>query len=50
MNSRLKDVNALFDRARPLVGQHAPEIQKYGMIVRLPNALSEEACAASVQT
>src|ERR1700736_2843323 len=34
-------------RARPLVGQHAPEIQPYGTIARLPNALSENVCAES---
>ena len=34
-------------RARPLVGQRAPEIQPYGTIARLPNALSENVCADS---
>jgi starvation-inducible DNA-binding protein len=33
--------------ARPLVGQRAPEIQPYGTIARLPNALSENVCAES---
>jgi starvation-inducible DNA-binding protein len=33
--------------ARPLVGQRAPEIQPYGTIARLPNALSENLCAES---
>jgi starvation-inducible DNA-binding protein len=36
-------------RARPLVGQKAPEIQPYGTIVKLPIALSEKACALSVE-
>src|SRR3982074_2202443 len=36
-------------RARPLVGQKAPEIQPYGTIVKLPIALSEKACAQSVE-
>jgi starvation-inducible DNA-binding protein len=35
-------------RARPLVGQKAPEIQPYGTIVKLPIALSEKVCAQSV--
>ena len=34
-------------RARPVVGQRAPEIQPYGTIARLPNALSENVCAES---
>jgi starvation-inducible DNA-binding protein len=36
-------------RARPLVGQRAPEIQPYGTIARLPNALSENVCAESAE-
>ncbi|HEX2037803.1 MAG TPA: DNA starvation/stationary phase protection protein [Chloroflexota bacterium] len=35
--------------ARPLVGQHAPEIQPFGRIARLPIGLSEAVCAASVE-
>src|SRR5262245_46660991 len=35
-------------RAEPLVHQHAPEIQPYGHIVRMPIALSENACKESV--
>ena len=35
--------------ARPLVGQRAPEIQPYGTIARLPNALSEDLCAESAE-
>ena len=37
------------DRARPLVGQKAMEIQAYGTIVKLPIALSEKTCAQSVE-
>ena len=44
---RSRDVFAR--RARPLVRQHAPEVQPYGTIARLPNALSEELCAASAE-
>jgi starvation-inducible DNA-binding protein len=36
-------------RARPLVGQRAHEIQPFGTIVKLPIALSEKACAQSVE-
>jgi starvation-inducible DNA-binding protein len=37
------------DRARPIVGQRAGEIQPYGKIARLPIALSEAACAGSAE-
>jgi starvation-inducible DNA-binding protein len=36
--------------AEPLVHQHAPEIQPYGHIVRMPLALSENACKESVES
>jgi starvation-inducible DNA-binding protein len=35
--------------AEPLVRQHAPEIQPYGRIVRMPLALSENVCKESVE-
>jgi len=38
----------ILDRARPLTGQHAREIQPYGTIAKLPIALAENACKASV--
>ncbi len=34
-------------RARPILGQHAKEIQPYGAIVRLPIALDEKVCAGN---
>src|SRR6184192_1057232 len=37
------------DRARPLLHQHAREIQPFGKIHKLPIALDEHACAASVE-
>lgn len=37
------------DRTRPLLHQHAPEIQPFGIINKLPIALDEHACAASVE-
>lgn len=37
------------ERARPLLHQHAREIQLYGKIAKLPIALSEEVCARSCE-
>ena len=37
------------DRARPKTGQRAVELQAFGTIARLPNALSEHVCRASVE-
>jgi starvation-inducible DNA-binding protein len=37
------------ERAKPLVHQHAREIQPYGKIAKLPIALDEEVCAASAE-
>jgi starvation-inducible DNA-binding protein len=36
-------------RAEPLMHQHAPEIQPYGKIAKLPIALDETVCAASAE-
>src|SRR5262245_48159010 len=36
-------------KAEPLVHQHAPEIQPYGYMVRMPIALSESVCKESVE-
>lgn len=44
-----KSVRSLGDRARPLVNQRAPEIQAFGHLARLPNALSQTAALASVE-
>ena len=44
-----KSVRSLGDRARPLVNQKAPEIQTFGRLARLPNALSQTAALASVE-
>jgi len=38
-----------FNRARPIVNQQAPEIQAFGTIAKLPNALSEKTCKESVE-
>ena len=47
MVSRVEDRNRL-DRVRPVITDKSDEIQPYGSVVRLPIALSEEACTASV--
>src|SRR5712672_4334973 len=36
-------------QARPLLHQHAREIQPYGKIAKLPIALDEKVCAASTE-
>src|SRR5271169_2833289 len=37
------------ERARPKIGQRAAEIQAFGTIAKLPNALSEKVCQSSVE-
>lgn len=37
------------ERARPKIGQRAPEIQAFGTLAKLPNGLSEKVCQASVE-
>ena len=37
------------DRARPKINQRAAEIQAFGTIAKLPNAISEKVCQASVE-
>ena len=48
MKTKTLDAEAILNRAKPLVHQQAPEIQPYGHLVKLPIALSEEACQESV--
>lgn len=43
------DADLILRRAKPLTHQHAHEIQPFGHLVRLPNALSESACKLSVE-
>lgn len=43
------DADAILKGAEPLVNQHVPEIQPYGHLVRMPIALSEQACTESVE-
>src|SRR5215510_6407435 len=42
------EAEAILTTAEPLVHQHAPEIQAYGHIIRMPIALSENTCKESV--
>ena len=37
------------NRARPKIGQRAAELQAFGTIAKLPNALSEQVCQTSVE-
>jgi starvation-inducible DNA-binding protein len=43
------DADVILTAAEPLVHQHAPEIQAYGHIIRMPIALSESARKDSVE-
>jgi starvation-inducible DNA-binding protein len=47
-NSRPRFEHPL-DRARPKIGQSARELQAFGTIAKLPNALSEKVCRESVE-
>jgi hypothetical protein len=40
---------SILNRARPLMDQHSIEIQPYGTIAKLPIALAEDVCKASVE-
>jgi starvation-inducible DNA-binding protein len=43
------DAEAIIARATPAAHQHAPEIQPFGHLVRMPIALSETACRKSIE-
>ncbi len=47
--AKARSVRSLETRASPLVGQNAPEIQPFGRLARLPNALSQTIALASVE-
>ena len=49
MSKPILDVDAILKRATPVTGQHAHEIQPFGHLVRMPIALSENACKESVE-
>ena len=46
--AKARSVRSLETRARPIVNQKAPEIQPFGRLARLPNALSQTAALQSV--
>jgi starvation-inducible DNA-binding protein len=48
MTNRTIDADEILNLAKPLVHQHAHEIQPFGHLVKLPIALSEQACKESV--
>jgi len=48
MTTKTLDADAIINHARPVVHQHAAEIQPFGHLVKLPIALSETACKESV--
>ena len=47
--TRTIEADFILKAAEPLVHQHAPEIQPFGHIIRMPIALSESACKESVE-
>jgi starvation-inducible DNA-binding protein len=49
MSTKKLDADAIINHAKPLVYQHAPEIQPFGHLVKLPIALSETACREAVE-
>ena len=48
MTKLILDAEAILKQATPLTNQHANEIQLFGHFVRMPIALSENACRESV--
>ena len=46
--SRYDEMGAGTQRAKPILHQHAREIQPYGKIAKLPIALDERACESSI--
>jgi starvation-inducible DNA-binding protein len=49
MKKHSENEHSILNRARPLVDQHSIEIQPYGTIAKLPIALAENVCKASVE-
>jgi starvation-inducible DNA-binding protein len=49
MTKSTLDAEAILKQAAPVSHQHAHEIQPFGHLVRMPIALSEQACKASVE-
>jgi starvation-inducible DNA-binding protein len=49
MKKHSESEGSILNRARPLIDQHSIEIQPYGTIAKLPIALAESVCKASVE-
>jgi starvation-inducible DNA-binding protein len=49
MKKNSESERSILDRARPLLDQHSVEIQPFGTIAKLPIALAESVCKASVE-
>ena len=47
--TKIIDADVVLTRAEPLTHQHAPEIQPFGRVIRMPIALSENVCRESVE-
>jgi len=47
-HSNYRDLEAGAERSKPVLHQHAHEIQEYGKVARLPIALDELVCATSI--
>src|SRR5262245_6081827 len=47
--TKTTEADVVLKAAEPLVHQHAPEIQAYGHIIRMPIALSENVCKESIE-
>jgi len=48
MTKKLIDPDTILNKAKPLIHQHAHEIQPFGHLVKLPIALAENVCRESV--
>jgi starvation-inducible DNA-binding protein len=48
-NKKTRDADAVIARARPVLNQHAHEVQPYGHIAKRPIALSQKVCAESAE-
>jgi starvation-inducible DNA-binding protein len=49
MTKTTLDADEILNQSKPLVYQHAHEIQPYGHLVRMPIALAESACRQAVE-
>jgi starvation-inducible DNA-binding protein len=49
MSKKVIAADAILNQAKPLVNQHAHEVQPYGHLIKLPIALAENVCKESVE-